>query len=1106
MAEMASSAFLQVVFQIASNFIIEEMRLENNLQSELGVLKKNVAMISATLNDAEKINPSQPLKIWLDELRDVGYDAIDLLDEHYAELQRRNLVYSPELRHKLSIINPKRVYYRHDMSHKIKEVSLKMNDIFQRRINFGLNVNECPSERNRHEITTSLPPTHIVGRETEKREILNKYLIPNGDMQVGEPKLSIFAIHGMGRIGKTTLAQLIYNEEITLMYFEMRLWVHVSHEFDLETVTRSILESLDEPQSIGINLDTPQRRIQKKLKGKRYLLVLDDFWNEKPHEWEKLIRPLHKGAPGSVIIVTTRNKLVADMVSTFPSYHLKELSEYDCYSLVNQYATRDDRHGRTMLFASSSEIFRNCRGIPEMAIDLGDRLRREHDREKWDEIIQNWGKRCAFPEERNGFISSMRSSYSRLPSILKPCLAYCSIIPMGLQFEKEWIVQLWMGQNFIAKESEQRIEDTGNTYFEWLVERSFFQRTRIGLNRDSYEYSIPNMVHQVAKHTTTEECCVFDLDKSHNLSKTTKHMSIVFTSEGLSHTHDPFTEIYHCKGLYTLLVIGGYLINYPLKLSDNLFNCLGKLRTLDLSYCNLGFLPDNIGRLKHLRYLQLRNSNIQELPESICILYNLQTLGLRNCFLLKKLPKETRCLQQLRHLDLHLDYIRHNINQTTQSCDILKSMPPYMGLLTNLQVLSRFVVSMTSHCGISELKNLNNLQGELSITNLDLVKNPNDAAEANLQAKKHIKRLELLWRRDIEFHQYSNEIIELALENLKPNNNVKELNIMGYPGELLPSWLGSTYLSNVRSIFLSDCTNCLMLPALGNLPLLQDLHIKGMHSLKCINCAFCGSNPISFPSLKKLVFENMLIVEKWSADENCELPHLSELILKDCANFQRLTHNFPSLTKLTIEKLPAFVGLRRYPSLKYLKIVAGDEWIWDSWRCLLSVISLTLSQLSLEIFPANLPKILDSLRYLEISHCDRLTRFPNDWIPPGVTYLCIKDCPMLQELPKGLETLKTLEDLEIQDCKNLEYLPELKHLKSLTRLEISGCHSFVFLPSEGVPNALHFLSINDCPLFSKQFEDLQSPDRIKIKHVFSVWIDQKHFHSTPGGNQGECSN
>ncbi|XP_078162138.1 uncharacterized protein LOC144557438 [Carex rostrata] len=247
----------------------------------------------------------------------------------------------------------------------------------------------------------------------------------------------------------------------------------------------------------------------------------------------------------------------------------------------------------------------------------------------------------------------------------------------------------------------------------------------------------------------------------------------------------------------------------------------------------------------------------------------------------------------------------------------------------------------------------------------------------------------------------------------------------------------------------------------------------------------------------------MANVETWIGEENCELSHLSELVLKDCANLQRLTHNFPLLTSLTIENLPAFVGLRRYPSLKYLKVVACTNWIWGSWRCLSSLVSLTLSQLPSKTLPARLPKILDSLRNLEISHCENLTMLPDDLIPSSITSLCIKQCPMLRELPKGLETFKALEDLEIQDCKNLQFLPELKNLQSLTRLEISGCHSFVFFPIEGLPDALHFLSINDCPLFSKQFEHFLSPDRIKIKHVFSVWIDQKLFSSCRA--QGESS-
>jgi Rx N-terminal domain len=97
MAEMMSSAFLQVVFQIAAGFLIEELRLERDLQNEVQLLKSNVNMIGATLSEAEKKTPSLPLKHWLDELRDVGYEAIDLLDEHNTELLRRHLVSSPEV-------------------------------------------------------------------------------------------------------------------------------------------------------------------------------------------------------------------------------------------------------------------------------------------------------------------------------------------------------------------------------------------------------------------------------------------------------------------------------------------------------------------------------------------------------------------------------------------------------------------------------------------------------------------------------------------------------------------------------------------------------------------------------------------------------------------------------------------------------------------------------------------------------------------------------------------------------------------------------------------------------------------------------------------------
>lgn len=146
------------------------------------------------------------------------------------------------------------------MFHKTRKVSLKMSDVLQKQINFGLNVNESSSVRpERVENTSSLPPTHAVRRENKKREIL-EMLLPYGDVRVGRPKLLILAIHGMGRIGKTTLSQMIYNDEKISKHFDMRLWIHVSYEFNLKKVTRSILDSMNELSSVDNNLDTYQRK------------------------------------------------------------------------------------------------------------------------------------------------------------------------------------------------------------------------------------------------------------------------------------------------------------------------------------------------------------------------------------------------------------------------------------------------------------------------------------------------------------------------------------------------------------------------------------------------------------------------------------------------------------------------------------------------------------------------------------------------------------------------------------------------------------------------------------------------------------------------------
>ncbi|CBI35144.3 unnamed protein product, partial [Vitis vinifera] len=75
----------------------------------------------------------------------------------------------------------------------------------------------------------------------------------------------------MGGIGKTTLAQIIYNDGRVENRFEKRVWVCVSDDFDVN-----------------------------EMKEKRFFLVLDDVWNENLNHWDVLQAPFYVGAQGSI--------------------------------------------------------------------------------------------------------------------------------------------------------------------------------------------------------------------------------------------------------------------------------------------------------------------------------------------------------------------------------------------------------------------------------------------------------------------------------------------------------------------------------------------------------------------------------------------------------------------------------------------------------------------------------------------------------------------------------------------------------------------------------------------------------------------------------------
>ncbi|KAF5776022.1 putative P-loop containing nucleoside triphosphate hydrolase [Helianthus annuus] len=220
------------------------------------------------------------------------------------------------------------------------------------------------------------------------------------------------------------------------------------------------------------DLNQLQMALTKQFTDKRFLLVLDDVWNENYDEWENLVRPLHVGALGSRIIMTTRKKQLLKMIGFDHVDHLESLSDTDALSLLARHALGVDNFDLHPTLKQKGEcIVEKCGGLPLALKAIGRLLRTKSDQEKWDDVLnskiwdlKNVGDLCA---DWKTIIPALRLSYHDLSSDLKPLFAYCSLFPKDFRFDKKQLVLLWMAEGFLDRSNASMSpERLGHEYFE----------------------------------------------------------------------------------------------------------------------------------------------------------------------------------------------------------------------------------------------------------------------------------------------------------------------------------------------------------------------------------------------------------------------------------------------------------------------------------------------------------------------------------------------------------------------------------------------------------------------------------------------------------------